>query len=66
MNAVFLDATQAEVEYRAAELRRAARRSRLSGPNRVLHWIRRHRAAAATVPRQERRTPVTGAARGRA
>ncbi|RJQ81125.1 hypothetical protein [Amycolatopsis panacis] len=47
MNAGFLDATRPEVEYRAAELQRAAGRSR-HRPNRMLHWFRAHRSTPAS------------------
>ena len=50
------DATRAEVDYRMAELRRAARVTRLSRGNRVVRWVRTHRMTNVEVPRQARRT----------
>ncbi|MFF0146230.1 hypothetical protein ATK36_1297 [Amycolatopsis sulphurea] len=76
MNAGFLDATRAEVEYRAAELQRAAGRSR-HRPNRMLHWFRAHRSTPASpapsvssassvpVPPQQRRAPAADSADAR-
>ncbi|WP_344856090.1 hypothetical protein [Amycolatopsis ultiminotia] len=65
MSTLYGDATQAEVDYRVAELRRAAGHARRGRPNRALRWLRAHLASGVPVPRQERRTPVPWVARAR-
>ncbi|WP_406629181.1 hypothetical protein [Amycolatopsis sp. WGS_07] len=59
------DATRAEVDYRMAELRRAARHARMSRGNRVVRWVRAHRITNVEVPRQQRRTATVPEARAR-